>query len=226
MAMGMERKVEQEVCEEIKIEPTVNAPLGDHDVEVAGRAVHGEQHGVLIALQPQPMTIHTGEYPEQRQYDGAISSRATSMTGTWFDIETKMTVAHVVPFKGALIDWLGEQLVRDLVRFGISRHGHLEIGTERDSSDAERRQDDHRAQPRGGLPGQRICGARHPDRGEDLEDSPAGVGRQGEGEDQRGTSHLRMAGGVQRRPVQQVFSPPWSSRSTLCSGSLEKFKVA
>ena len=30
-----------------------------------------------------------------------------------------MTVAHVVPFKGALIDWLGEQLVRDSLRFGI-----------------------------------------------------------------------------------------------------------
>ena len=43
--------------------------------------------GVLIALQPQPMTIHT----DQRQYDyqllkstGTISSRVTSMTGTWF----------------------------------------------------------------------------------------------------------------------------------------------
>ena len=139
-AMGMERKLEQEVYEEIKIEPSVVAPLGDQDVEVAGRAGHGEQHGEpedqdsdegsdpdldeppeaadavrrrvdplpsveeerlhrvthmpyrsCSALQPQPMTIHTGEYPDQRQYDyqflkstGAISSRATSMTGTWF----------------------------------------------------------------------------------------------------------------------------------------------
>ena len=30
-----------------------------------------------------------------------------------------MTVAHVVPFKGALIDWLGEKLVQDFLRFGI-----------------------------------------------------------------------------------------------------------
>ena len=41
--------------------------------------------------QPQPLTIHTGEYPDQRQSDyqflkstGTISSRPTSMTGTWF----------------------------------------------------------------------------------------------------------------------------------------------
>ena len=45
--MGLERKVEQEVYEEIKIEPNMVAPLGDQDVEVAGRAVHGEQHGEL-----------------------------------------------------------------------------------------------------------------------------------------------------------------------------------
>ena len=45
MAMGTERKVEQEVYEEIKMEPIKVAPLGDQDVEVAGRAVHGEQHG-------------------------------------------------------------------------------------------------------------------------------------------------------------------------------------
>ena len=37
--MGMERKVEQEVYEEIKIEPNMVTPLGDQDVEVAGRAV-------------------------------------------------------------------------------------------------------------------------------------------------------------------------------------------
>ena len=47
MAMSMDKKLEQEVCEEIKIEPNMVAPLGDQDVEVAGRAVHGEQHGEL-----------------------------------------------------------------------------------------------------------------------------------------------------------------------------------
>ena len=31
--------------EEIKIEPSMVLPLGDQDVEEAGRAVHGEQHG-------------------------------------------------------------------------------------------------------------------------------------------------------------------------------------
>ena len=34
-----------------------------------------------------------------------------------------MTIAHVVPHKGAGVDWVGEQLVRDLVRLGI--HGKV-----------------------------------------------------------------------------------------------------
>ena len=84
-----------------------------------------------------------------------------------------MTVAHVVPFKRALIDWLGEQLVRDMVRFGIRDTGIMKLDQEPAIVDVlnetarmrGRREDDHRAQPRGGLPGQRICGARHPDRG-------------------------------------------------------------
>ena len=35
------------------------------------------------------------------------------------DRETNMTLAHVVPCKGAGVEWLGEQLGRDLVRLGI-----------------------------------------------------------------------------------------------------------
>ena len=61
-------------------------------IAVRGRAASSpcDFHAVPI-LVPQPMTIHTGEYPDQRQYDyqflrstGTISSRAMSMTGTWF----------------------------------------------------------------------------------------------------------------------------------------------
>jgi len=39
------------------------------------------------------------------------------------DRETKMTVAHVVPVKGADQEWVAEQLVRDMLKFG--HHGDL-----------------------------------------------------------------------------------------------------
>ena len=265
MAMGMERKVEQEVYEEIKIEPNMVAPLGDQDVEVAGRVVHGEQHG-----EPEHQDSDEGSDPDldeppeaadagRRRVDPLPSveeqrlHRVTHMPyRSWCphcvaaaandhphrrvprpeavrlpvpevhwdfffprdehdwnvvllgrDKETKMTVAHVVPFKGALIDWLGEQLVRDLLRFGF-----------RDTVILKSDQEPAIARMRG--EGRTI-----------MEHSPVAdshangfverviqtmekilkthlLALEGEGEDQRGTSHLRMAGGVQRRPVQQV----------------------
>ena len=39
------------------------------------------------------------------------------------DKETRMTVAHVVPMKGADMEWVTEQAARDLFRFGI--HGDV-----------------------------------------------------------------------------------------------------
>ena len=39
------------------------------------------------------------------------------------DKETRMTVAHVVPMKGADMEWVTEQAARDLLRFGI--HGDV-----------------------------------------------------------------------------------------------------
>ena len=46
------------------------------------------------------------------------------------DRETRMTVAHVVPYKGAGVEWLGEQLVRDLVRFGA--HGKVTLKSDQE----------------------------------------------------------------------------------------------
>ena len=39
------------------------------------------------------------------------------------DRETKMTVAHVVPVKSADQEWVAEQLVRDMLKFG--HHGDV-----------------------------------------------------------------------------------------------------
>ena len=46
------------------------------------------------------------------------------------DRETKMTVAHVVPHKGAEQEWVAEQLVRDLLKFG--HHGELTLKTDQE----------------------------------------------------------------------------------------------
>jgi hypothetical protein len=46
------------------------------------------------------------------------------------DRETKMTLAHVVPHKGAEQDWVCEQVVRDLRKFGI--HGKVTLKTDQE----------------------------------------------------------------------------------------------
>ena len=38
----------------------------------------------------------------------------------WKDQETKLILAHVVPFKGGDTEWVSEQVCRDLRNFGIS----------------------------------------------------------------------------------------------------------
>ena len=136
MAMGMERKVEQEVHEEIKIEPSVVAPLGDQNVEVAGRAVHGEHHGepedqdsdegsnpdldepseaadaVRRRVDPLPSVeeqrLHRVTHMPYRSWCPHCVAAAANDQHDWNvillgrDKETKMTVAHVVPFKRGL----------------------------------------------------------------------------------------------------------------------------
>ena len=46
------------------------------------------------------------------------------------DRETKMTVAHVAPGKGADQEWVAEQLCRDLVKFG--HHGDLVLKSDQE----------------------------------------------------------------------------------------------
>ena len=46
------------------------------------------------------------------------------------DRETRMTVAHVVPYKGAGVEWLGEQMVRDLHRLGA--HGKVVLKSDQE----------------------------------------------------------------------------------------------
>ena len=46
------------------------------------------------------------------------------------DKETKMTVSHVVPNKGANVEWLTEQLVRDLQRLGA--HGRVVLKSDQE----------------------------------------------------------------------------------------------
>ena len=46
------------------------------------------------------------------------------------DRETRMTIAHVVPYKGAGVEWLGEQLARDLRRLGA--HGRVVLKSDQE----------------------------------------------------------------------------------------------
>ena len=46
------------------------------------------------------------------------------------DRETKMTLAHVVPGKGADQEWVAEQLCRDLVKLG--HHGDLVLKSDQE----------------------------------------------------------------------------------------------
>ena len=46
------------------------------------------------------------------------------------DRETKMFLAHVVPFKGAEVEWITQQISRDLRRFGI--HGNVVLRSDQE----------------------------------------------------------------------------------------------
>ena len=46
------------------------------------------------------------------------------------DRETRMTIAHVVPYKGAGVEWLIEQMVRDLHRLGA--HGKVVLKSDQE----------------------------------------------------------------------------------------------
>ena len=48
------------------------------------------------------------------------------------DRETRMTVAHVVPHKGAGVEWLGEQIARDLHRLGA--HGRVVLKSDQEAA--------------------------------------------------------------------------------------------
>ena len=51
------------------------------------------------------------------------------------DRETKMTTAHVVPAKGADIEWIAEQVCRDLLKFG--HHGDLVLKSDQEPAITE-----------------------------------------------------------------------------------------
>ena len=61
--------------------------------------------------------------------DGPGSNYVVVLVGQ--DRQSRATVAHVVPFKGADQEWVAEQCARDLLRFGL--HGHVVLKSDQEN---------------------------------------------------------------------------------------------
>ena len=85
---------------------------------VAG-AAHDHPHRTRPAETREPLVEVHWAFCFPRDADG--DQYAVVLVGR--DKETRMTVAHVVPMKGADMEWVTEQAARDLLRLGI--HGDV-----------------------------------------------------------------------------------------------------
>ena len=106
---------------ELRVQRLTRLPFREWCPECVAGVANDHPHRTRPADVREPLAVPEvhWDYFFPRDADG--DHYAVVLVGR--DQETRMTVAHVVPMKGADMEWVTEQVARDLLRFGI--HGDV-----------------------------------------------------------------------------------------------------
>ena len=106
---------------EIRAHRLTHLPFREWCLEFVAGAANDHSHRTRPADVREPLAVPEvhWDYCFPRDADG--DHYVVVLVGR--DKETRMTVAHVVPMKGADMEWVAEQAARDLLRFGM--HGDV-----------------------------------------------------------------------------------------------------
>ena len=124
------RRAYQPTPEETRQHRLTHMPYRDWCPECVAGAANDHPHMSRDPKIREALTVPEvhWDYCFPRDPEGGKGENAVVLVGR--DRETKYTIAHVVPLKGASTEWVVEQVARDLMRLGI--HGKVVLKSDQE----------------------------------------------------------------------------------------------